>query len=112
MAFSTCTSRGLAVSPFLAKTSVGYVEFPQHARNSLEFLSNRNTRALLRKLHLIGKGLIHDWNWLLSNNLEAAEPLGNGVFIVGVLLCAASIIVGIIFAVRDYRWFEDKPFPE
>jgi hypothetical protein len=62
--------------------------------------------APVRKLHLIGKGLIHDWNWLLSNNLEAAEPLGDAVFIAGVLLCAVSIIVGIIFAVRDYRWFE------
>ena len=26
-----------------------------------------------RKLKLIAKGLIHDWNWLLSGNLEAAS---------------------------------------
>ena len=68
--------------------------------------------APFRKLHLIGAGLIHDWNWLLSNNLDTAEPLGDGVFIVGILLCAVSIILGIIFAIRDYMWYEDKPFPE
>src|SRR5512142_68781 len=32
--------------------------------------------APVRKLHLIAGGLIHDWHWLLENNLEAAEPLG------------------------------------
>jgi len=68
--------------------------------------------APFRKLHLIGSGLIHDWNWLLSNNLDLAEPLGDGVFITGIILCAASIVIGIFLSIRDYRWYEDKPFIE
>jgi hypothetical protein len=68
--------------------------------------------APFRKLHLIGKGLVHDWNWLLSNNLDVAESLGDIVFIVGIILCAASIGAGIILAVRDYRWHEAPLFPE
>lgn len=27
----------------------------------------------------LGENLIHDWNWLLSNNLVIAEPLGDGI---------------------------------
>ena len=68
--------------------------------------------APFRKLHLIGSGLIHDWNWLLSNNIDTAEPLGDAVFIAGIILCAASIVIGIILSIRDYRWYEDKPFTE
>jgi hypothetical protein len=68
--------------------------------------------APFRKLHLIGKGLIHDWNWLLSNNLDVAESLGDIVFIIGIFFCAASIVTGIILAIRDYRWHEAPLFPE
>ncbi len=31
--------------------------------------------APYQKLNLISKGLIHDWHWLLSSNLNAAETL-------------------------------------
>jgi len=68
--------------------------------------------APIRKLHLIGQGLIHDWNWLLSGNLETAEPLSDGVFIIGIIVCAASIITGTIFSVRDFRWYEEQLSPE
>jgi len=68
--------------------------------------------APFRKLHLIGKGLIHDWNWLLSNNLDAAEPLGDIVCIVGIFLCAASVVTGVVLAIRDFQWNEQPSFPE
>jgi len=59
--------------------------------------------APFRHLHLIGKGLIHDWNWLLLNNLEAAEPMGDALFATGLLVCLASIGGGVYFAIRKYR---------
>ncbi|MBI4810734.1 MAG: hypothetical protein HY800_04705 [Ignavibacteriales bacterium] len=68
--------------------------------------------APYRKLHLIGKGLIHDWSWLLAGNLETAEPLGDGVFIAGLFICIASVIAGIIFAIRDFHWYQEPPLPE
>lgn len=63
--------------------------------------------APVKQLKLIAKGLIHDWNWLLSGDLEAAEPLGDAVFVLGILLCAASIGAGITFAIRAFR--QDSP---
>ena len=51
--------------------------------------------APYKQLKLIAKGLIHDWNWLLSDNLEAAEPLGDIVFLLGVTACALSIGAGV-----------------
>jgi len=60
-----------------------------------------------RKLKLIAKGLIHDWNWLLSDNLEAAEPLAAVVWILGILIAAASIGLGVYFAIKTYR--QDTP---
>jgi hypothetical protein len=59
--------------------------------------------APYRHLRLIARGLIHDWNWLLSGNLEAAEPLADIVFIAGILTCAASIAAGIYYAIRTFR---------
>jgi hypothetical protein len=59
--------------------------------------------APYRHLRLIGQGLIHDWNWLLSGNLGAAEPLGDIVFYAGVLLCSASIVTGVYFAILSFR---------
>jgi hypothetical protein len=59
--------------------------------------------APYRQLKLIARGLIHDWNWLLSDNLDAAEPLGETVFVLGLMICAASICAGVYFAVRSYR---------
>lgn len=60
-----------------------------------------------RKLKLIAKGLIHDWNWLLSGNLEAAEPLAAIVFILGILIAGAGIGLGVYFAFKTYR--QDMP---
>jgi hypothetical protein len=42
--------------------------------------------APFMKLKLIAAGLIHDWNWLLSGNLDIASSLGTGVFIAGLSL--------------------------
>jgi len=55
------------------------------------------------QLKLIAAGLIHDWNWLLNDNLEAAEPLGDIIFGLGILICAASIALGAFLAVRSFR---------
>jgi hypothetical protein len=63
--------------------------------------------APYRKLHLIGQGLIHDWNWLLSNNLDVAEPLADAVFVIGIVICFASIVVGVLLSIRDFRWEPD-----
>jgi hypothetical protein len=52
---------------------------------------------------LIAKGLIHDWNWLLSDNLEAAEPLGQIVFGLGVFMCVASVGVLAANIVKQVR---------
>jgi hypothetical protein len=59
--------------------------------------------APVRQLKLIAKGLIHDWNWLLAGNLEAAAPLGDVVFVTGLLFCAASLGFGFYHAVRSFR---------
>lgn len=60
-----------------------------------------------RKLKLIAKGLIHDWNWLLSGNLEAAEPLATVVFMLGIIISGAGIGIGVYFAFKAYR--QDAP---
>jgi hypothetical protein len=59
--------------------------------------------APVRQLKLIARGLIHDWNWLLSGNLESAEPLGQLLFVVGLLLCVGSVGAGVAFAVQNFR---------
>jgi hypothetical protein len=64
--------------------------------------------APYRKLHLIGKGLIHDWNWLLSDNLELAEPLGLAVYYLGLLLCLAGLIAGVVFAIISFQNYSDE----
>ena len=64
--------------------------------------------APYRKLHLIAKGLIHDWNWLLSDNLELAEPLGLAVYYSGLLLCLAGLIAGVVFAIISYQNYSDE----
>ena len=61
--------------------------------------------APFRKLRLIAQGLIHDWNWLLSGNLELASPLATTVSILGLVVCGASLFAGIIFAIKDFKAF-------
>ena len=68
--------------------------------------------APYRRLHLIGKGLIHDWNWLLAGNLESAEPIADTVFFFGIILCIFAVLAGIFFAFYDFRWYQEKPLPE
>jgi hypothetical protein len=68
--------------------------------------------APFQRLHLIASGLIHDWHWLLSNNLDLAEPLGDTVCIFGIFLCAASIIMGFVYAIRDFRWYQEPTIDE
>jgi hypothetical protein len=59
--------------------------------------------APFRKLKLIASGLIHDWNWLLSGNLEAAEPLSIIVYGLGFFLCVASLVGFVVWSVMAYR---------
>jgi hypothetical protein len=59
--------------------------------------------APFRKLKLIASGLIHDWNWLLSGDLEAAEPLSIIVYGLGFFLCFAALVGFLVWAVMAYR---------
>ena len=59
--------------------------------------------APFKHLRLIAQGLIHDWNWLLSGNLDWAEPLGLTVFISGILLSGSAIVYGVYSAILVYR---------
>ena len=59
--------------------------------------------APYRKLKLIASGLIHDWWWLLRDDLEAAEPLSIIVYGVGYLLCVAAVVGFFVWAVMAYR---------
>jgi len=58
--------------------------------------------APFKHLKLIARGLIHDWNWLLSGDPDVAEPLGDAVFVLGIIICIASLSVGVYFAIRDF----------
>jgi len=52
--------------------------------------------APVMKLRLIARGVIHDWNWLLSDNLDAAEPLADILFGVGLLLSLSFVVWGMV----------------
>ena len=58
--------------------------------------------APYKHLRLIAAGLIHDWNWLLSDNLDYAGTIGNIVWGAGVLGCTAAVVAGVLYAVRSY----------
>jgi hypothetical protein len=58
--------------------------------------------APIRELRLIARGVIHDWNWLLSDSMDSAEPLADVVFGAGILLCTLALSAGVVFAVRTY----------
>ena len=68
--------------------------------------------APYKKLPLIAKGLIHDWNWLLSGNLDSAETIGDIVFVSGLIVCSLSIIMGFVYALIDFRWYQQKLISE
>ena len=59
--------------------------------------------APVRQLKLIASGLIHDWWWLLQDNLELAEPLADGVLVLGLLVCAGAVGGGVWLAFRRHR---------
>ncbi len=61
--------------------------------------------APYKRLKLIAQGLIHDWNWLLGGHLDLAEPLGMTVFFCGLALCAAALILGTVWAIRDFMHY-------
>jgi len=53
------------------------------------------------RLRLIARGVIHDWNWLLADNLDAAEPLSNIFFGVGLLLSLSFVAWGVVVLFRN-----------
>jgi hypothetical protein len=65
--------------------------------------------APYKNLKLIKDGLIHDWNWLLSDNLDAAEPMGFAVRSLGLIVCACSVIILGYYTVRMLQ--EDEVTP-
>lgn len=64
--------------------------------------------APYKHLRLIAAGLIHDWNWLLSDNLESAETIGDIVWGLGLIACVASLIAGVFYAVRSFREYSGE----
>ena len=59
--------------------------------------------APVRHLRLIARGVIHDWNWLLSDNLDSADMLADIVLGLGVVICVVAIGVGVVVAIQGYR---------
>jgi hypothetical protein len=100
----------------LALTIVTFRQTPQHVAyplfwtgESMVNVSPYVQDAPAMKLHLIARGAIHDWNYLLRGHLDWAEPLGDIVFCLGVLVCTTAIGAGVYFAVRVYREAETSP---
>jgi len=63
--------------------------------------------APYKHLRLIASGLIHDWNWLLSDNLDSAQTIGATVWGLGIVVCVVVLGGGVYFAVqgfREYSW--------
>lgn len=59
--------------------------------------------APYKHLRLIAAGLIHDWNWLLSDNLDSAETIADLVWGAGMVGCVVALVAGVFYAVRSYR---------
>ncbi len=59
--------------------------------------------APYQRLHLIGKGLIHDWHWILNGDPDVSELLGDAAFGIGLLVCAAALGLGVWSAVAMFR---------
>ncbi len=64
--------------------------------------------APFKHLRLIAAGLIHDWNWLLSDNLDSAETIGDIVWGVGIIVCVATLAAGVYYAVRSFREYSEE----
>lgn len=59
--------------------------------------------APFRQLKLLAKGLTHDWNWLLSDNLDSAGTIADIVFGLGIVLCVVAVGAGVFGAIQTYR---------
>jgi hypothetical protein len=59
--------------------------------------------APYKHLKLIAAGLIHDWNWLLSDYLDSAEMIGNMVWGFGLVACVASLVAAAYSAIQSSR---------
>jgi hypothetical protein len=59
--------------------------------------------APYKNLKLIKEGLIHDWHWLLSDNLDIAEPMALGIRWLGLTVCAGSIVAMGYYAITILR---------
>ena len=64
--------------------------------------------APYKHLRLLAAGLIHDWNWLLSDSLDSAELIGSLVWGSGLILCIATLGVGVYYAVRSFREYSEE----
>jgi hypothetical protein len=102
----------------LALAIVTFRQTPQHVvyplfwtGESMVNVSPYILDAPAMKLRLIARGAMHDWNYLLRGHLDWAEPLGDIVFSLGVLICTAAIGAGVYFAIRAYRK-ADTALPE
>ncbi len=62
----------------------------------------RDAQAMALPLVTVGGGedAIHDWNYIFTKLglLRWDQAIGTGVFIIGLLICAASVIAGFYFA--------------
>lgn len=56
-----------------------------------------------KNLKLLAGGVIHDWNWLLADNLDVAEPLGLVVRGLGLVVCVAAIGMMAYYLVKSLR---------
>lgn len=59
--------------------------------------------APYKNLRLIKEGLIHDWHWLLSDNLDAAEPLSIFLRWSGIIVCAIASAIIAYEGIRAFR---------
>jgi hypothetical protein len=59
--------------------------------------------APYRRLQLISRSAIHDWNWLLhySGTMNYAEDFALGVNLLGLIICIGGIVIGFYFTARQ-----------
>jgi hypothetical protein len=97
----------LALAVVTARKKLSHAVYPAFwLGESLVNVSVYIKDAPYKRLKLIAQGLIHDWNWLLGGNLDLAEPLATTVFLLGIVICAAALMVGLVLAVRDFRQYQ------
>lgn len=68
--------------------------------------------APFKHLRLLARGLIHDWNWLLSGDPDLAEPLADAVFGLGIVIIAAAVGLFVYFALLKFREEERIETPD